>query len=55
MKILVVSDNHGDENGLELIHGYEDEIDHWFHCGDSISPRILYGTFKAVVKYGLSK
>ncbi|HIZ71521.1 MAG TPA: metallophosphoesterase [Candidatus Atopostipes pullistercoris] len=51
MKILVVSDNHGDENSLEeLIHIYEDEIDHWFHCGDSEfkSSHSLWDTFKTV-------
>lgn len=36
MKILVVSDNHGDEYILEEISSiYEGEIDKWIHCGDS--------------------
>lgn len=36
MKILVVSDNHGDEYILEeILSIYENEIDKWIHCGDS--------------------
>ena len=51
MKILVVSDNHRDESSLEeLIHLYKDEVDYWFHCGDSEfkSSHPLWKTFKSV-------
>lgn len=51
MKILVVSDNHRNESSLEeLIHLYKDEVDYWFHCGDSEfkSSHHLWKTFKSV-------
>lgn len=36
MKILVVSDNHGDTYAMEEIFSiYEKEVDRWIHCGDS--------------------
>lgn len=36
MKILIVSDNHGDQFVLEELHNiYQDEVDYWLHCGDS--------------------
>lgn len=36
LKILVVSDNHGDEGILnELATHYKDEVDYFIHCGDS--------------------
>lgn len=36
MKILIVSDNHGDQFVLEELHHiYQDEVDYWLHCGDS--------------------
>ena len=51
MKILVVSDNHGNENSLEeLIYLYKDQVDYWLHCGDSEfkSSHPLWNTFKTV-------
>lgn len=36
MKVLVVSDSHGDRAILvELIERYKDKVDQLFHCGDS--------------------
>lgn len=36
MKLLVVSDSHGDREVLEnLVTTYKDEVSHMFHCGDS--------------------
>lgn len=36
MKILVISDNHGDETILEeVLSIHEDDIDSYIHCGDS--------------------
>lgn len=36
MKVLVVSDSHGDREILvELIERYKDNVDQLFHCGDS--------------------
>lgn len=36
MKLLVLSDNHGDETLMDEVYAlYEDEIDVWLHCGDS--------------------
>lgn len=36
MKLLVISDNHGDEDILEeVLSIYEDDIDRFIHCGDS--------------------
>lgn len=36
MKVLVVSDSHGDREILvELIERYKDKVDQLFHCGDS--------------------
>ena len=36
MKILVVSDNHGDRDCLvDLVNHYEGQVDALFHCGDS--------------------
>lgn len=36
MKILVISDNHGDEYILEeILSIYEDDVDSFIHCGDS--------------------
>lgn len=36
MKVLVVSDNHGDRDVLvDLINTYEGKVDKFFHCGDS--------------------
>lgn len=36
MKVLVVSDSHGDREILvELIERYKDKVDQIFHCGDS--------------------
>lgn len=36
LKILVVSDNHGDRYALkELYEIYKNEVDYWLHCGDS--------------------
>lgn len=51
MKLLVVSDNHGDESSLEeLIYLYEDEIDLWLHCGDSefSNTHNIWETYKTV-------
>ncbi len=51
MKILVASDNHGDQYCLEeLLDIYRDEIDLWLHCGDSefISSNDLWDSFKTV-------
>lgn len=39
MKVLVVSDNHGDREILvDLIQHYEGKVDQMFHCGDSELP-----------------
>jgi hypothetical protein len=36
MKVLAISDNHGDIYAMEEIYSiYEGEIDRWIHCGDS--------------------
>lgn len=36
MKILAISDNHGDIYAMEEIYSiYEEDIDLWLHCGDS--------------------
>lgn len=36
MKVLVVSDSHGDREILvELVERYKDKVDQIFHCGDS--------------------
>lgn len=36
MKTLIASDNHGDgEILIELAVKYQDEVDHFIHCGDS--------------------
>lgn len=39
MKLLVVSDSHGDRAILEqLVDQFSGQIDGWFHCGDSELP-----------------
>ena len=51
MKVLIVSDNHGDLASLEeLINIYENEIDLWLHCGDSEfnASHPIWDTFKTV-------
>lgn len=36
MKILAISDNHGDIYAMEEIYSiYQEEVDLWIHCGDS--------------------
>ncbi|WLR50122.1 metallophosphoesterase [Bacillus tianshenii] len=36
MKVLIVSDNHGDADILKVIHErHEEEVDAFIHCGDS--------------------
>ncbi|HJA73944.1 MAG TPA: YfcE family phosphodiesterase [Candidatus Limosilactobacillus faecipullorum] len=39
MKVLLVSDNHGDAQILQTIHDhFEGKVDAFFHCGDSNLP-----------------
>ena len=39
MKLLAVSDNHGDRQILQTIFdAYRDQVDAIFHCGDSEMP-----------------
>ncbi|MCC5890309.1 MAG: metallophosphoesterase [Alkalibacterium sp.] len=36
MKLIIVSDNHGDTYYMEeILSIYENEVDSWIHCGDS--------------------
>lgn len=38
MKILVMSDTHGDSHVIEKVKGFYPEIDVVIHCGDSELP-----------------
>jgi len=42
MKLVVVSDNHGDKEILEKIASIECDADYYFHCGDScLEPELI--------------
>lgn len=52
MKILVISDNHGDTYAMEEIYSiYEEDIDLWIHCGDSefMEDHPQWSAFKTVL------
>lgn len=51
MKLIVVSDNHGDTYYMEeILSIYEDEVEMWIHCGDSelMEDHPLWQNFKTV-------
>lgn len=51
MKYLVVSDNHGDRQILvDILNKRKDEVDYFFHCGDSELPSNdeLFATYQVV-------
>lgn len=53
MKLLVVSDNHGDRQVLkDIVEKRKNEVDAYFHCGDSELPADdpIWNAFTAVVK-----
>lgn len=51
MKVLIVSDNHGQPNLLyDLVERYHDTVDHMIHCGDSELAKddLLWGVMTTV-------
>lgn len=48
LKILVVSDTHGDYHNLNEIYYKNTDCDMYFHCGDSCIPKYLLNNFACV-------
>lgn len=48
LKLLVVSDSHGDYSTLKEIYYKHQECDYFFHLGDSCIPKYLINNFAAV-------